>query len=86
MKVCILGMGSGDCLELTEVLNSLLREIGDDTQVVLSDDIDVFLRYGIKKTPALLVNDKLYQNEELQDIDFLRKILLKASGEKDYYH
>ena len=86
MKVCILGMGSGDCLELAKVLNNLLHEIGDDAQVVLSDDIDVFLRYGIKKTPALLVNDKLYQNEELQDIDFLRKILLKAGGEKDYYH
>ena len=86
MKVCILGMGSGDCLELAKVLNSLLHEMGDDVEVVLSDDIDVFLRYAIKKTPALLVNDKLYQNEELQDIDFLRKILLQARKEKDYYH
>ena len=79
-------MGSGDCLELAKVLNSLLHEMGDDVEVVLSDDIDVFLRYAIKKTPALLVNDVLYHNEELQDIDFLRKILLQARKEKDYYH
>lgn len=86
MKVCILGMGSGDCQELAKVLNSLLHEMCDDVEVVLSDDIDVFLRYAIKKTPALLVNDVLYQNEELQDIEFLRKILLQARKEKDYYH
>lgn len=86
MKLCILGVGSIECKELEKTLHELLRELGDEAKVVMSDDIDVFLKHKITKTPALLVDDKLVHNEQLHDKEFLREVLTKALEQNDNYH
>lgn len=86
MKVCILGVGSLECKQLEIRLRELLLELGEQTKVRISDDIDLFLKHRITKTPALLVDNQLVHNDQLSDDDFLKNILLEASTHDDNNH
>lgn len=85
MKLCILGVGSKECKHLEETLRNLLAELGDDAKIHLSDDIDLFLKHKITKTPALLVDDILVHNEQLRNTAFLKSILHQASHHDNYH-
>lgn len=83
MKVAILGMGSKDCLDLKVQLQNILTELHSEAVVKISDDIDLFIRYKIKKTPALLVNKTIVPNSELKDIEVIRQILERENSNND---
>lgn len=84
MKLCILGVGSKECRVLEEEILQILQKIGDASEISISDDIDLFLRYQIAKTPALLINDELIHNEDLQNEKYLFKKIKAASLHKEY--
>lgn len=83
MKVAILGMGSKDCLDLKVQLQNILAELHSEAIVKISDDIDLFIRYKIKKTPALLVNKTIIPNNELENIEAIRQILERENSIND---
>lgn len=86
MKLCILGMGSIDCKDLEKNLHLILKELGIDSEIALSDDIDLFLKYKITKTPALLINDYLIHNENLQENCGIREQIIAHLDHFDKNH
>ncbi|MCB0509598.1 MAG: hypothetical protein H6579_06100 [Chitinophagales bacterium] len=83
MKVAILGMGSKECLDLQIQLQDMLNELHSEASVKISDDIDLFIQYKIKKTPALLVNQTIIPNSELKDLVGIRQILKRENAIHD---
>ena len=59
-------MGSKDCKDLEKILRQILSDAGVDSEITMSDDIDLFIKYKITKTPALLIDELLIHNEDLQ--------------------
>lgn len=79
-------MGSKDCIHLEQLLRQVLDELGIESKIDLSDDIDLFIKHKIIKTPALLIDDCLVQNEELQSKAKIRKHILEHIEHHDINH
>ena len=86
MKLCILGMGSYECKTLENNLKDILRELDFEGSIDMSDDIDLFLQYGINKTPALLIDEVLVHNDQLQDLTYLKTVITEILNKDDNYH
>lgn len=79
-------MGSSECRTLEKNLKDLMHSIGYKYPIVMSDDIDLFIQYGINKTPALLINKVLIHNAQLQDLDYVKQTILENIDSDDNYH
>lgn len=79
-------MGSKDCKELEKTLRQILYELRIHSDIVMSDDIDLFIKHKIIKTPALLIDDELVHNDELQSKADIHKHLLAHIDNHDINH
>jgi hypothetical protein len=79
-------MGSKDCKILEKTVRQILNELGIDSKITMSDDIDLFLKHKIDKTPALLIDDDLIHNQELSIKGFIRKHIIEHIDHNDINH
>jgi len=75
MKIQVLGPGCKRCDQLYDNVLLALRELNlsDQAELAKVKDIDVFAKYGVFVTPALVINDdvisvgKLLSVSEIED-------------------
>lgn len=79
-------MGSLECRNLEKTLKVLLDNYGCVYTLDISDDIDLFIKYKINKTPALLINDTLIHHEELSNTNYLKSIIENFIKEEGLYN
>lgn len=59
MIIKILGTGCANCSKLEENAKQAVKELGIEAEVVKVENIKDIMAYGVMRTPALVVNEKV---------------------------
>lgn len=59
MTIKILGSGCSRCNKLFKRVTEVLKEYNIQAEVIKSDDIKEYVKFGIMMTPGLVINEKL---------------------------
>lgn len=59
MIIKILGSGCANCKKLEENTKQAIKEMGLDATIEKIEDFKLILGYGVMKTPALVVDEKV---------------------------
>lgn len=59
MIIKVLGTGCANCKKLEENTRKAVEELGIDAQIEKVEELKAILGYGVMKTPALVVDEKV---------------------------
>lgn len=59
MVIKILGSGCANCKKLEENARKAVQELGIEAEIVKVSEMKDILSYGVMKTPALVVDEKV---------------------------
>ena len=59
MEIVVLGTGCQKCSSLEKLTREVADELGVDATVRKEEDIVKIMSYGIRRTPALVINEKV---------------------------
>ncbi|HOQ69735.1 MAG TPA: thioredoxin family protein [Anaerolineaceae bacterium] len=76
MNIKILGSGCANCKKLLENTKQALKELRMEAEVVEIKDINKIIDYGVMKTPALVINEKVKASGRLLGTEEIKKILI----------
>ena len=55
----VLGSGCSKCAKVAEKLQAHIEESGIEASIVKETNPEALIRYGVMKTPAIVINDAL---------------------------
>jgi len=76
MVIKVLGSGCMNCRKLEENAKAAVKELGIDAKVEKVENYKDILAYGVMKTPALVVNEKVKVMGRVADIEEIKKLLV----------
>lgn len=59
MKIEVLGTGCAKCKALHEAVQTAVREMGIEAEIIKVEDIPSIMGYGVMSTPALVIDGKV---------------------------
>jgi small redox-active disulfide protein 2 len=59
MKIKVLGTGCANCRNLEQLVRRTVEDLKLDAQVEKEEDIMKIIAYGVRRTPALVIDDKV---------------------------
>jgi small redox-active disulfide protein 2 len=59
LSIKVLGMGCANCKNLERATMNALAEMNLDADVEKVEDIQKIMAYGVMRTPALIINEKV---------------------------
>ena len=59
MEIKVLGTGCNNCKKTKAVVADAIKELGLDVAVVEVQDIPSIMAYGVKSTPAIVIDEKV---------------------------
>lgn len=78
MEIKVLGPGCAKCKKTQQTVEKAVEESGKNIKVTKVDDIMKIMEYGVMRTPAIVVNEKVLlsgkipsKNEIMEIIDNL---------------
>lgn len=77
MEIKILGTGCTNCKNLEKATREAVAELKLDASVVKEEDIVKIMGYGIMRTPALVVDEKVLFYGRVPSVSELKEILSK---------
>lgn len=75
MEIKVLGTGCAKCRSLEKVTRKAVEELHLDATVTKVEDIQKIMEYGVLRTPALVINEKVAMSGQLPKIEELKKLL-----------
>lgn len=66
-EIKVLGSGCAKCVKTAELIQTAAAERGIEVRVVKETDPEVFMRYGVMRTPAVVVDDELKHSGSVPD-------------------
>ena len=75
MIIKILGSGCMNCTKLAENTQKALDELGLMAEIQKVQDIQDIMSYGVMKTPALVVDEKVKVSGRVAKSDEIKKLL-----------
>jgi small redox-active disulfide protein 2 len=75
MIIKVLGTGCAKCHQLEENTRKAVAELGVDASVVKVENIKDIMKYGVMKTPALVVDEKVKVMGRVPTADEIKKYL-----------
>jgi small redox-active disulfide protein 2 len=76
MKIKILGSGCANCKKLFENTTTALKELGLEVEIEEVKDINQIIDYGVMKTPALVVDEKVKSSGRVLSSEEIKKLLV----------
>jgi len=76
MIIKVLGKGCKNCAILAETAQQAARELGIDFKLEKVTDISQIADYGVLRTPALVVNERLVLEGRLPNVSEVKKLLV----------
>jgi small redox-active disulfide protein 2 len=76
MIIKILGSGCPNCKKLHENTEEALKSLGLDAVIEEVKDIDQIIDYGVMKTPALVIDEKVKSSGRVLSTDEIKKLLV----------
>lgn len=75
MIIKVLGTGCANCKKLEENTKKAVAELGIDATVEKVEDFKDIMRYGVMKTPALVVDEKVKVMGRVATTEEIKKLL-----------
>jgi small redox-active disulfide protein 2 len=77
MNVKVLGTGCAKCKALEKVTLEAIAEMGVSAEVEKVEDIQKIIGYGVMRTPALVINEKVVLSGRLPSLSEIKEIISK---------
>ena len=82
MRVQVLGSGCAKCNELYDHACQAAERFGAAAPVVEKvDDVDTFVRLGVRTTPALLLDEEVVSMGKVLSVDEIARLIEERSGD-----
>lgn len=78
MEIKILGTGCANCKNLERSTRLAVDELHLDASVVKEEDIVKIMAYGVMRTPALVLDEKVLFYGRVPSVSELKEILQKS--------
>ncbi|WIF93938.1 thioredoxin family protein [Caminicella sporogenes] len=75
MVIKVLGSGCANCKKLEENAKKAVEELGIDATIEKVQDFAEIMKYGVMKTPALVVDEKVVIMGRVAKADEIKKHL-----------
>jgi small redox-active disulfide protein 2 len=75
MKITILGTGCANCKNLEKATINALAELNIEADVEKVEDIQKIISYGIMRTPALVIDEKVIFSGRLPGIAEIKQMI-----------
>lgn len=80
MVIKVLGGECANCKKLMENAKKVAEELGIEAQFEEVKDYEKILGYGVMRTPALVVNEKLMFSGKVAGVEEIKEVLKKEAG------
>jgi small redox-active disulfide protein 2 len=77
MEIKVLGPGCPKCKTLEQATRNAVGELGIDANVSKVDDIVQIMNYGVMRTPALVIDEKVIFSGKVPSVNELKEIITK---------
>lgn len=77
MDIKVLGTGCPNCKTLEKRTREIVGELGLQATVSKEEDILKIMEYGVMRTPALVVNDKVVVSGRIPSDKEIKEFLIK---------
>ncbi len=75
MIIKILGSGCANCKKLEAHAKEAIKELGIEATIEKVENIQDIMAYGVMKTPALVVDEKVKIMGRVASVDDIKKVL-----------
>jgi small redox-active disulfide protein 2 len=77
MEIKILGTGCPKCKTLEQATRNAVSELGIDANISKVEDIVNIMNYGVMRTPALVIDEKVIFSGKVPSVSELKEIITK---------
>lgn len=77
MEIKVLGTGCPKCKTLEQATRNAVSELSIDANITKVEDIVDIMNYGVMRTPALVINEKVVISGRVPDARELKEIITK---------
>ena len=74
-EIKVLGTGCANCRTLEELTKKAVEELNLDASIEKVEDIREIMEYGVMRTPALVVNDKVVMSGKRLKLEAVKSLL-----------
>lgn len=75
MEIKILGSGCSNCKKLEANTREAVKELNVDAQITKVEQIKDIMKYGVMRTPALVINEKVKMYGKVLNVDEIKKYI-----------
>jgi small redox-active disulfide protein 2 len=75
MIIKILGTGCSNCKKLEANAKEAVEKVGVDAEIVKVEDIKDIMAYGVMRTPAIVINEKVKMYGKVSSVDEIVKFI-----------
>lgn len=77
MEIKILGTGCPKCKALEQTTQNAVNELGIQANISKVEDIVDIMNYGVMRTPALVINEKVVLSGRVPNVHEVKEIITK---------
>lgn len=77
MEIKVLGTGCPKCRQLEQTVKEAIKDMETKPTVVKEEDIIRIMNYGVMKTPALVINEKVVLSGRVPSVKEVVEIIEK---------
>lgn len=75
MEIKILGTGCSNCKKLEANAKEAVKELNVEAQITKVEDIKDIMKYGVMRTPAIVVNGKVKMFGKVSTVEEIKKYI-----------
>ncbi|ADK16003.1 thioredoxin family protein [Clostridium ljungdahlii] len=75
MEIKILGTGCSNCKKLEANAREAAKEFNGDVKITKVEDIKDIMKYGVMRTPAIVINEKVKMVGKVSGVDEIKKYI-----------
>jgi len=77
MEIKVLGPGCPKCKTLEQATRNAVQELGINANISKEEDIVKIMAYGVMRTPALVIDEKVIFSGKIPSVSELKEIITK---------
>lgn len=75
MEIKILGTGCSNCKKLEANAKEATKQLNMNVEITKVEDIKEIMKYGVMRTPAIVVNEKVKMFGKVCTVDEIKKYI-----------
>ena len=75
MEIKILGSGCANCKKLEANAKDAISQLGIDASIIKVEDFKDIMKYGVMRTPAIVINEKVKMYGKVCTVDEIKKYI-----------